>query len=191
MLLHCPDARPVMGPSGQAVSRTDPLPSTSPLHALRVLALFLAIAPGSGSAAAAFTADAPVAGNDLAVAEPAPPAEPGRRRAVFVCRDGGVPVFSDRPCGSALGPRTLAVDAPAAGAVPSTVAPRPRASTRPRPQPAGRSGPGRAAETRCSALQRQLDELDDRMRAGYTSREAAQLWNRWRDLKGRLRTERC
>jgi hypothetical protein len=103
----------------------------------------------------------------------------------------GVPVFSDRPCGSVLGQRVLAIDAPASGAVPSTVPPKPRASTRPRPQPSGRSGTGLAAETRCSTLQRQLDELDDRMRAGYSSREAARLWNRWRELKDRLRTERC
>jgi hypothetical protein len=191
MLLHCPDSRPTTGPSGQAVSRTDPVRTTSPLRTLRVLALLLAIASGGGSAAAAIPADTPVAGSEGPVAEPTLPTEPGQRRAVFVCRDGGVPVFSDRPCGSARAPRTLAVDAPTSGAVPSTVAPRPRASTRPRPQPAGRSGPGRAAETRCSTLERQLDDLDDRMRAGYTSREAAQLWNRWRELKSRLRTERC
>ena len=191
MLLHCHDSHPATGPSGPAVSRTDPLRSISPLRTLRVLALFLAIASGSGSAAASLPLDTPVAGSESPVAAPTPPVEPGRRRAVFVCQDGGVPVFSDRPCGSALAPRTLAVDAPASGVVPSTVAPRPRASTRPRPQPAVGSGPGRAAETRCSTLQRQLDELDDRMRAGYTSREAAQLWNRWRELKGRLRTERC
>jgi hypothetical protein len=29
------------------------------------------------------------------------------------------------------------------------------------------------------------------MRDGYSSRDAARLWNRWRDLKGRLRAERC
>jgi hypothetical protein len=67
----------------------------------------------------------------------------------------------------------------------------PQAVTRPRPQPDGRDGAGRTAETRCTTLQRQLEELDDRMRAGYPSREAARLWNRWRQLKARLRTERC
>jgi len=188
MLLHCPVTRPVIGPAGHWPSRTDPLRSISPL---RVLAVLLAFAPGGESAAAAFPLDRPVAGSDFPVGEPASPAEPGRQRAVFVCQDGGVPVFSDRPCGSVLGQRVLAIDAPASGAVPSTVPPKPRASTRPRPQPAGRSGTGLAAETRCSTLQRQLDELDDRMRAGYSSREAARLWNRWRELKDRLRTERC
>jgi hypothetical protein len=29
------------------------------------------------------------------------------------------------------------------------------------------------------------------MRDGYSSREAARLWNRWRELKGRLHAERC
>jgi hypothetical protein len=191
MLLHCPVTRAVMAPSGHATSRTDALRSISPRHALCVLALLLAIAPGGEAAAAATPVDPPAAGSDLPVGEPAPPAEPGRRRAVFVCQNGGAPVFSDRPCGSVVGQRALAVDAPASGAAPSTVPPKPRASTRPRPQPAGGTGTGRTAATRCSTLQRQLDELDDRMRAGYTSREAARLWNRWRELKDRLRTERC
>lgn len=188
MLLHCPVTRLVIGPSGHSPSRTAPLRS---ICALRVLAVVLAIAPCGESAAAAFPLDRPVSGSDFPVGEPAPPAEPGRHREVFVCQDGGVPVFSDRPCGSVLGQRVLAIDAPASGAVSSTVPPKPRASTRPRPQPAARNETGRAVETRCNTLQRQLDELDERMRGGYSSREAARLWNRWRDLKDRLRTERC
>ncbi len=43
----------------------------------------------------------------------------------------------------------------------------------------------------CARLERQLDELNDRMRAGYSAREAAKLWQRWRDTKERLRTGRC
>ena len=42
---------------------------------------------------------------------------------------------------------------------------RPRGRDR---RPDGRGGPGRTAETRCTPLQRQLDDLDDRMRAGYS-----------------------
>lgn len=137
-----------------------------------------------------FLADAPAAGEVPAV-EPTPASASPRQRAVFVCQEGGVPVFTDRPCGSAAGPRTLTVETPAPGATPTTTPPRPRASTRPRPQPEGQAGTGGVAETRCTALRRQLDALDERMRAGYTSREAARLWNRWRDLKGRLRAERC
>jgi len=49
----------------------------------------------------------------------------------------------------------------------------------------------RAVESPCTPLQRQLDELNDRMRTGYSAREAARLWKRWRDLKEKLRTTRC
>jgi hypothetical protein len=44
---------------------------------------------------------------------------------------------------------------------------------------------------RCAALQLELAEVDDRMRAGYAARESARLWERWRSLKDRLRHERC
>jgi hypothetical protein len=47
------------------------------------------------------------------------------------------------------------------------------------------------AQARCGTLQGQLDAVDARMRGGYSAREAAQLWNRWRDLKERLRGARC
>jgi hypothetical protein len=40
-------------------------------------------------------------------------------------------------------------------------------------------------------LERQLDELNNQMRTGYSAREAARLWDRWRDLKEKLRTTRC
>jgi hypothetical protein len=48
-----------------------------------------------------------------------------------------------------------------------------------------------AIEDRCERHQRRLDELNDRMRAGYSAREAARLWQQWRDAKERLRTARC
>jgi hypothetical protein len=48
-----------------------------------------------------------------------------------------------------------------------------------------------APENACVKLERQLDELNGRMRAGYSAREAARLWQRWRDTKERLRTGRC
>jgi hypothetical protein len=44
---------------------------------------------------------------------------------------------------------------------------------------------------RCTALKRQLDELDDRMRTGYSSREAARLWEHRRALKDGLRSAGC
>jgi hypothetical protein len=51
--------------------------------------------------------------------------------------------------------------------------------------------PNDAGDGKCAVLQRQLDGLNDRMRAGYSAREAARLWQRWRDTKERLRTSRC
>lgn len=128
-------------------------------------------------------------GDELPGVEVPPAAPSSGRRPVFVCEDAGIPVFSDRPCGAAITPRTVSFAAPPAGAAASTSPPAPRASTKPLPAAARRQGD--AAASRCAALRRQLDELDDRMRTGYTSREAARLWNRWRDLKARLRSERC
>jgi hypothetical protein len=141
--------------------------------------------------------DAPVANplgsGDSVSLEPAPPqANPRRQRPIFICQDGSVPIFADRPCGSAAAARTLVIDAPRPGAAATTTPPAPRASTRPRALP-GRpdATADRETETRCATLQRQLDELNDRMRAGYSAREAAKLWQRWRDTKERLRTARC
>jgi hypothetical protein len=156
-----------------------------------VLALLLVAALATPSSMTTLAGDAPTAAGNEPVPDLAAPAGSPRQRVVFVCQQDGVPVFTDRPCGSATGPRTLSVDVPAPGAAPSTAPPRPRASTRPRLQPERQAGTGRAADTRCATLRRTLDELDERMRAGYGSREAARLWSRWRDLKDRLRAERC
>jgi len=116
---------------------------------------------------------------------------PRRQRAVFVCQEAGIPVYSDLPCGPAALARTIAVDTPRAGAPPSTVPTAPRSSTRPLPAPTTDIAAGRAVASPCAALQRQLHDLDDRMRTGYSAREAARLWKRWRDLKEKLRTTRC
>jgi hypothetical protein len=135
----------------------------------------------------------PLGSGESVVLEPAPPpAHPRRHRAVFVCQENGVPVFADRPCGSASEMRRLVIPTPPPGAAASTTPPSPVASTRPRtvaPGPSPQVVP--ASENTCTKLQRQLDELNDRMRAGYSAREAARLWQRWRDTKERLRTARC
>jgi len=135
----------------------------------------------------------PLGNGESVVLEPAlPPARPSRHRAVFVCQEGGVPVFADRPCGSASEMRSFVVPTPPPGATASTTPPSPAASTRPRtvaPRPSPRVVS--ASDNTCAKLQRQLDELNDRMRAGYSAREAARLWQRWRDTKERLRTVRC
>jgi hypothetical protein len=147
--------------------------------------------------AAGATSDPPVAGplggGQSVTLEPAPPAaSPRRHRAVFVCQTDGAPVFADRPCGSTSETRSLVIATPAPGAAASTKPPSPAASTRPRAVAPNPSTPAaRAPENACAKLQRQLDELNDRMRAGYSAREAARLWQRWRDTKERLRTGRC
>lgn len=143
------------------------------------------------------TTDPPVASplgsGESVLLEPAPlPANPRRHRSVFVCQESGVPVFADRPCGSANETRSLVIATSPPGAAPSTTPPSPAASTRPRPvapRPSTIVAP--APENACAKLQRQLDDLNDRMRTGYSAREAARLWQRWRDTKERLRTGRC
>jgi hypothetical protein len=114
-----------------------------------------------------------------------------RQRAVYVCLDGGVPIFADRPCGATSETRLLTIAAAAAGA-PSTRPPPPSAGTTPGPRrPVPSDATEDPAPDRCRALQRQLEEIDDRMRSGYSAREAARLWHRWRDAKERLRDARC
>jgi hypothetical protein len=51
--------------------------------------------------------------------------------------------------------------------------------------------PRDARASRCEGLERQLGEVNSRMRAGYSAREAARLWQRWRSLKERLHAARC
>lgn len=135
----------------------------------------------------------PLGGGESVSLEPAPVQAPPRRsRAVFVCQDGGVPVFADRPCGPATATRSLVVETPGSGAPSTTTPAPPRASTRPRATQARPAAmPSDAEGTRCAALERQLAALNDRMRAGYSAREAARLWQRWRDTKERLRTAHC
>ena len=131
-------------------------------------------------------------GGSVAPEATPPKAAPRRQRAVFVCQDGGIPVFADRPCGAAAEARTLSVETSRAGA-PATTAPRePRATTRPlRHPPASPEAPQPAANDRCAVLQRQLDEINARMRSGYSAREAARLWHRWREARERVRVARC
>jgi hypothetical protein len=48
-----------------------------------------------------------------------------------------------------------------------------------------------AQRKKCTTLQGQLDAVDSRMREGYGARDAARLWNRWRELKEEIRTSAC
>jgi hypothetical protein len=146
----------------------------------------LARVAAEGDSPAAAAADTPP------VAPTTAPAATRRQRAVFVCADGGVPVYSDRPCATASPSRAIAFDAPASGAVFVTSPPKPRASTRPAPTGAApQPVPRDARASRCESLEHQLSDVNSRMRAGYSAREAARLWQRWRGLKERLRALRC
>lgn len=118
------------------------------------------------------------------------PAPRRGNRLVFTCRDGATPVFSDRPCGEDGERRRLDVPSPAAGDVPSTRAAPAPAATR----PIAAHAPRRAIPDppdRCARLEQQLASIDARMRQGYSAREAARLWQRWRDAKAKLREARC
>jgi hypothetical protein len=154
-------------------------------------ALLGLVVPAAWATDAAPVSGSPGNGAGASIESSPVQATPRRHRAVYVCQETGIPVFSDRPCGAAAVARTLVVEVPRTGAPPTTVPIASRNSTRPRPSPAADDAPGRAADSRCATLQRQLDELDDRMRTGYSAREAARLWNRWRELKEKLRTTRC
>jgi hypothetical protein len=122
----------------------------------------------------------------------APPQAAAARRAVFVCEIDGAPVYADRPCTASAVPRWLVVDRPAAGAV-GSIAPRPPAATvLPRRLPARETDvASRTTDARCDRLRHRLGVIDDAMRAGYSAREAARLWQRWRDAKEQLREARC
>ena len=121
---------------------------------------------------------------------PAPPRERARRP-VFVCRDGAGVVFSDRPCGQVVEARVIEVLEPGPGQVATTARKVPTAAVRPRAEPVVPDhGPARA-DGRCARLRAQLEALDDRMRTGYSAREAARLWNRWREIKAQIHDARC
>jgi hypothetical protein len=122
------------------------------------------------------------------------------RRVVFTCIDAGLITFADRPCGPWSQVREMQVVGvrPAVTATPTTAA----SSTR--PAPAGRDvaveerherddndDPKAARAQTCDRLQRALQELDVRMRAGYSAREAGRLWSRWREAKERVREASC
>jgi hypothetical protein len=127
------------------------------------------------------------------------PASTRARRVVFTCIETGLITFADRPCGPWSQVREMQVAGvrPAVSAAPATAAP----ATRPGPAGADaavepRDGRGnddtQAAHARtCDRLQRALQDLDARMRAGYSAREAGRLWSRWREAKERLREASC
>jgi hypothetical protein len=160
------------------------------------IALLLCAAAAAGVAAASpdeAPVTNPLGGGEAVTLEPvAPPAPPTRRRSVYVCRGGAVPEYSDRPCGLVSESQVVAYSAP--GRVATTAPPAPAASTRPRREPVRADGepvPSDPKRERCASIDRQIEAVDGRMRAGYSAREAARLWTRWRDLKEERRRTGC
>jgi hypothetical protein len=126
--------------------------------------------------------------------EPAPTGNQSRKtRPIFVCRSRAPVIYSDRPCGSTSVERALQVPAqqPRPGGVASTVPAAAPAATLPRPQPEPKIDEPDAGDSRCRRLREQREQLDDRMRTGYSAREAAQLWDRWRSLNSEIYRSRC
>jgi hypothetical protein len=123
-----------------------------------------------------------------------PTPAPARRthRLVYTCRDGNTVVFADRPCGETSILRSLDVVTPAqTGRAPVTEPEPAKASTRPAAQQASRARALEETAEKCEQLRQALDQVDDRMRAGYPAREAGRLWQRWRDAKEALRAADC
>jgi len=137
----------------------------------------------------------PGVGGGTVQAGPVASTAPSRRtRPIFVCRTQGVVIFSDLPCGPAGEERSLRIAEPAPGGTVTTAPAPARAATRPRPEPrepGARDSRTLGVDDRCRRLRDQRDALDDRMRSGYSAREAAKLWNRWRELDAEIYAARC
>lgn len=137
----------------------------------------------------------PMGGGGAVELEPVPARESPRawRRLVFTCATPGLVIFSDRPCGPMPALHEVKVRAP--GASPTVAAPSSAASTRPAPALPERDDERHAEQegrtAACSRLAGAVQALDARMRAGYSAREAARLWARWREAKERLREADC
>jgi hypothetical protein len=172
-------------------------------HAVRLLLatqvlLFLSTSPHAANALLLPAVDTPTGGSGSVVLEPVKPRTQPTTRLVYSCVAPGLVTFSDRPCGPLPEVRELKLSAPepvAAGAAPELGKAR-------EPAAAGRrNAPGRenadpddggTDDTAiCQKLQATLDNLDSRMRTGYSAREAGRLWERWREAKVRLREANC
>lgn len=150
-----------------------------------------AIAPGWPAAADVRPAS-PTGGGGSIVLEPVQaPAGSRKLRTVFVCKQDAVPVFSDRPCGSIVETREYAIVEPGPGQAASTLHAEPAAATRPLVRNARHEDQAAPTVDRCERLLQQRDDLDDRMRTGYSARESARLWNRWRELEAQIHASHC
>jgi hypothetical protein len=137
--------------------------------------------------------DSPQGGGGGVVLEPAPARATVSRRTIFSCITPQLVTYSDRPCGPLADTRQLLTVTPPGGQVRATATrpePAPAATPR-RNEAAGAIDPAEAREQACARLEAAVAELDQRMRAGYSAREAGRLWQRWRDAQSRLRDADC
>jgi hypothetical protein len=142
--------------------------------------------------------DTPSGGSGSVALEPVKQRTQPTSRLVYSCIAPGLVTYSDRPCGPLPQVRELHVQAPPATA---HVAVRILANTGKVAETSGRKkvegentvhGDGEVGHsTTCQELQATVDNLDSRMRAGYSAREAGRLWERWREAKSRLREADC
>jgi len=137
--------------------------------------------------------DSPQGSGRAVVLEPAPVRAAVTRRTIFTCITPQLVTYSDRPCGPLADTRELRTVTPAGEEVRANL-------TRPQPPPvearrrdeaAGSSEPARVHEQACARLEQDVAELDQRMRARYSAREAGRLWERWREARARLRDADC
>jgi hypothetical protein len=116
-------------------------------------------------------------------------------RPIYVCSRATPVIFSDRPCGPLAETRVLHVPDPGPGSGPgrvSSVASAPaKDATRPRTEPRVADAKPVDRDDRCRQLREERRRLDDRMRGGYPAREAARLWNRWREVDAKIYAARC
>ena len=172
-------------------------------HAVRLLLamqvmLFLPTSPRAANALLLPAVDTPAGGGGSVVLEPVKPRMQPTTRLVYSCVAPGLVTFSDRPCGPLPVVRELKVLAAAtaaSGAAPEIgKAGEPAAAgSRNAPESANANADDGGTEgvAICQKLQATLDNLDSRMRTGYSAREAGRLWERWREAKVRLREADC
>ena len=172
-------------------------------HAVRLLLamqvlLLLPTSPHAANALLLPAVDTPAGGGGSVVLEPVKPRTQPTTRLVYSCVAPGLVTFSDRPCGPLPEVRELKVSTPAPAAAGAALelgkAREPAAAGRrnaPGRENADPDDGGTEDAAICQKLQATLDNLDSRMRTGYSAREAGRLWERWREAKVRLREANC